>query len=247
MKKTQRCLNASYLTQTLNTDKETDLLSYVSTYLEQEIRTEANIRHMGDFTRFLEVAAGESGKQLNFTRLAQDIGISDTTIAGYFQILQDSLIVNRIDPITQSQTKRRLIKSPKFYFFDLGIRRACANEGKRLPQRILADLFEHYVGNELIHLSKLMHPAIKIKYWRDSAGPEVDFVIDITHQLIAIEVKWSTKPSLSDAKHLNKFLAEYPCKKAYIICQSPHRYAINEQIIVLPWQNIDQIFIEITS
>src|SRR5579862_4608659 len=146
--------------------REVDLLSYVATYLEQEIRAEAVVRNLGSFARFLQVAAGESGKQLNFTRLSQDIGVADTTIANYYQILEECLIVLRIDPITDGQTKRRLIKSPKYLFFDLGIRRACANEGNRLQQKIMAELFEHYVGNELIYQSQLNHPHVKIKYWR---------------------------------------------------------------------------------
>ncbi len=59
--------------------KETDLYSYVATYLEEEIRAEALVRNVGSFARFLEIAAGEAGHQSNFTRLSQDIGVTDTT------------------------------------------------------------------------------------------------------------------------------------------------------------------------
>jgi uncharacterized protein len=222
--------------------RETDLYSYVTTYLEEEIRAEAAVRNVGHFSRFLEVAAGESGKQLNFTRLSQDVGISDTTIANYYQILEDCLITTRIDPITLSQTKRRLIKSPKYLFFDLGVRRACANEGVQLPQKLMADLFEHYVGNELVAHGQLMSRQIKVKYWRDTAGPEIDFVLDAQHHYIPIEVKWSTNPSTSDTKHLKKFMQEYAdVKLAYIICRTPRRYKIADKIIALPWQEIGQM------
>ena len=224
-------------------DREADLHSYVTTYLEDEIRAEAVVRNIGDFTRFLEVAAGESGKQLNFKRLSQDIGVSDTTIASYYQILDDCLIASRIDPITHSQTKRRLIKSPRYLFFDLGARRLAANDGTRLPQSILGDLFEHYVGNELIHQSHLLSRKIKIRYWRDSAGPEVDFVLDIAHHYIPIEVKWTDKPDRSDAKHLEKFLAEYPeTKCGFVICRTPQRYKISEKVMALPWEEIHGLF-----
>lgn len=223
--------------------RELDLASYVTTYLEDEIRSEAVVRNVGSFSRFLEIAAGESGKQLNFTRMSQDIGVSDTTIASYYQILEDCLITSRIDPITRTQTKRRLIKSPKYLFFDLGIRRACANEGIRLPQKVLGDLFEHYVGNELLNHSRLSVSKIKIKYWRDSAGPEIDFVLDIAHRYIPIEVKWSDKPNMVDARHLIKFMEEYSeADKAYIICRTPQRYQISDRIIALPWQELGSIF-----
>lgn len=225
--------------------RETDLYSYVTTYLEEEVRAEALVRNLGSFARFLEIAAGEAGRQLNFTRLSQDIGISDTTVASYYQILEDCLITLRVDPITQSQTKRRLIKSPKYLFFDLGIRRACANEGIRLPQKMLGELFEHYIGCELIYQSQLVSPHIKIKYWRDTAGPEIDFVLDIAHQYIPIEVKWSDQPDITDAKHLLKFIDEYPeCKKGYIICRTPQRYKITQNILALPWQELKTVLLQ---
>ncbi len=229
-----------------NNLRETDLHSYVTTYLEEEVRAEALVRNVGQFSRFLEIAAGESGKQLNFTRLSQDIGVADTTIKNYFQILEDCLIAHRIDPITNSQTKRRLIKSPKYLFFDLGIRRTCANEGTKLPQRVLGDLFEHFVGNELINRSQLNVPAVKVKYWRDALGMEIDFVLDFLHQYIPIEVKWSDKPQAKDAKHLMKFINEYSqAKQGYIVCRTPHRYKITDNITALPWQEINLIFNEL--
>jgi predicted AAA+ superfamily ATPase len=226
-----------------NEAKEVDILSYVATYLEQEIRAEAVVRNIGSFARFLQVAAGEAGKQLNFTRLSHDIGVADTTIANYYQILEDCLIVLRIDPITNGQTKRRLIKSPKYLFFDLGIRRACANEGTGLQQRVMAELFEHYVGNELVYQSQLNHPHVKVKYWRDAAGPEIDYVLDASHQFTPIEVKWSDKPRLVDARHLIKFMQEHPtAKMSYIVCRTPQRYKLAANVTVIPWQEINEVF-----
>ena len=230
----------------IDTDKEAkniDLYSYVTTYLEQEIRAEAVVRNIGSFARFLQIAAGESGRQLSFTRLSQDIGVADTTIANYYQILEDCLITLRIDPITNSQTNRRLIKSPKYLFFDLGIRRACANESTGLQHRMRTELFEHYVGNELIYQSQLGFPHVKVKYWRDAAGPEIDYVLDAAHQYIPIEVKWSDKPGLPDARHLVRFMQEHPSvKMSYIVCRTPHRYKLAEKITVIPWQYIGDVF-----
>lgn len=231
------------VTEKNNDDRECDLQSYVSTYLEEEVRAEALVRNVGDFARFLEISAGESGRQINFTRLAQDTGISDTTISSYYQILEDCLIISRVDPITHSRTKRRLVKSPKYLFFDLGVRRACANEGVKLPHHFLGELFEHYVGNELIHQAHLFSRKMKVRYWRDNAGPEIDFVLEYEHRYIPIEVKWTDKPGRSDAKHLEKFMEEYPeAQKSYVVCRTPQRYAISENIIALPWAEIYTLF-----
>ena len=153
------------------------------------------------------------------------------------------MLTLRIDPVSDSYTKRRLVKSPKYLFFDLGVRRACANEGTGLPKKIMADLFEHYVGNELVYQSQLRSPQIKVRYWRDTAGPEIDYVLDVAHCFIPIEVKWTDTPDMNDARHLKKFMDEYPhTDLAYIVCQTPHRYKLNEQIMVLPWQDIHIIF-----
>ncbi|GAB4224238.1 MAG: ATP-binding protein [Gammaproteobacteria bacterium] len=226
--------------------KETDLYSYASTYVEEEIRAEALVRNVGNFARFLELAAAESGKQLNFSRLSQDIGIADTTIANYYQILHDCMITLRVDPLIKGQTRRRLIKSPKYLFFDLGIRRICANEGVRLPQSILGHLFEHFVGNELSYYSQLISPSIKLRYWRDSNGPEVDYVLDIAQTYIVVEVKWTERPTEKDAKNIVKFLSEYPnAKQAYIVCRSPHRYKVTDKVMAIPWQELQALVAEV--
>ncbi len=222
--------------------REVDLYSYVATYLEEEIRAEAAVRNIGSFSRFLEIAAGESGKQINFTSLSQDVGVSDTTVANYYQVLEDCLIVHRIDPISNSHTKRRLIKSPKFLFFDLGIRRACANEGRKLPYNIMGHLLEQYVGNALLWEMQFKLPQAKLKYWRDAAGPEVDYVLEIFHQYLPIEIKWSDKPNETDARNLKKFMEIYPeTRQAYIICRTPQRYNVLDKITVLPWQELGDI------
>ena len=226
-------------------NKETDLYSYVTTYLEDEIRAEAVVRHIGHFSQFLQLAAGESGKQINMTKLSQEIGVAATTINGYFKILVDCLIAHQIEPITDSISKRRLIKSSKYVFFDLGIRRSCANEGIKLPARLMGELFEQFVGLQLLAYSDLQNPAIKLRYWRDSAGPEIDYVLDIAQSYVPIEVKLSDSPTIHDARHLEKFMEEYSsAKQAYIICATPVAYTFgkNNNIKVLPWQELHTIF-----
>lgn len=226
-------------------NKELDLYSYVSTYLEDEIRTEAVVRNIGHFAKFLQIAAGESGKMCNITKLSQDIGVAATTIANYFQILVDCLIAYKLEPITETSTKRRLIKSAKYLFFDLGIRRACANEGTKLPARVLGELFEQFIGLQLLAYRELNNRMAKLNFWRDSAGPEIDYVLDIAQTYIPIEVKWSDHPTIKDARHLEKFLQEYSnAKIAYIICRTPNEYILgdNGNIRVIPWTSLHKIF-----
>jgi len=223
-------------------NKDTDLQSYVSTYLEEEIRAEALVRNIGIFSRFLELAACESGSLVNFRKLSQEIGVAHTTIASYYQILEDCLIIERIEPYLETKTRRILTKTPKHLFFDLGLRRMCANEGKQLPKEYLGHLFEQWVGLELIRNSRLSAKPYKVHFWRDKNGMEVDWLIKLENELIPIEVKWTDKPSLNDAKHLLVFKQEYPLvKNSYIICQVPRKIKLADHVYAIPWQEIGGI------
>ena len=224
-----------------NDNREIDLKSYVTTYLEEEIRAEALVRNIGNFSRFLELAASESGHIINFTKLSQDVGVAVTTIIDYYQILEDCMIILRIDPITHSASHRRLIKSPKYLFFDLGVRRACTNEGIQIAEKTLSHFFEQFIGIELTHQIRQL-PNTQLRYWRDSNGVEVDYVLEHSGKYIPIEVKWSDKPSVKDARHLQKFLSEYEnSDKGYIICRTPHAVELTENIIALPWQKLKNV------
>lgn len=223
-------------------DRETDLESYVTTYLEEEIRSEAAVRNLGDFARFLELAASESGGIINLRKLSQEIGVSHTTIGAYYQILEDCLIAERVEPLTQSKTRKKLTKSEKYLFFDLGVRRLAAHEGTRPPRETMGILFEQFVGLELLRAAHTKGGGTKIRFWRDPDGPEVDWVIDEDGTYAPLEVKWTKNPAASDIRHLEVFLSEYKSAKAgYIICQVPRKIKMSEKIFALPWQNIDEI------
>lgn len=225
-----------------SSQREIDLRSYVTIYLEEEVRAEAIVRNLAPFARFLEYAASESGKIVNFRKLSQEIGVSHTTIASYYQVLEDCLIVERLEPLIHTKTRRRLIQSQKYLFFDLGVRRLAAREGLELPREYLGVLFEQFVGLELLRCARLSNKNIQIKFWRDSAGPEVDFIIIEGNQYTPVEVKLGDTISQHDIRYLQMFLAEYESAKVgYVICQAPRKRKLTEKIIALPWQDIDTL------
>lgn len=228
--------------QSNSQDKEELLTSYVNIYLEEEIRAEAVVRNLASFSRFLTYAAVEAGKEINVNNLSEEIGVSRHTIGEYYQILLDCLVAERIEPITNTTSRRRLTKSPKYLFFDMGIRRVAAGEGLRLPQQYYGELFEQFVGIELLKLIRLYAPQAKLRYWHDHAGPEVDYVIEFNRQYLPIEVKWTSTPTKSHAKHLLKFLDEYDCvKPAYIVCQTPRAMEIAENVLAIGWDIMPEL------
>jgi len=226
-----------------NNEKEELLDSYITTYLEEEIRAEALVRNLGSFARFLELAAAESGYPVNLNKLSQEIGVTHNTIANYYEILDDCLVAERVEPISRSKSRRKLIKSQKYLLFDLGVRRLAAREGIRLPISYLGHLFEQFIGLELIRIARNEPKKTQIHYWRDPDGPEVDWVIDRQGEYIPIEVKWTDAPSQKDGRHLQTFLNEYEeAQKGYIICQTPKEMKIATNLYALPWQKLKDVF-----
>lgn len=226
-----------------NSDREIDLASYVESYLEEEVRAEALVRNIGQFSRFLEYAGLESGGIINFNALSQEIGVSHTTIASYFEILEDCLIAEKIDPITQSQTRKKLTKSSRYLIFDLGVRRLCARQSSQISLNQWGGLFEQYVGLELIRHARFSSRTARLRFWRDPGGPEVDWVLEKEGEFIPIEVKWTENPETKHIQSLKTFLREYPqSQKAYVVCRTPRRLALADQITAIPWQELAALF-----
>ncbi len=223
-------------------DQETDLRSYVETYIEDEIRAESVVRNLSKFSRFLELACSESGKIINFQKLSQEIGVAHTTIASYYQILEDCLLLERIEPISESKTRARLTRTQRFLIFDLGVRRVAAGEPATLSQSALGDLLEHWVGLELIRCARLAAELVKIRFWRDPSGPEVDWVIERNQHFTPIEVKYSKAPGKSDARHLETFLNEYPnSSNGYIVCRTERPFQISDRVTAIPWYELPEL------
>lgn len=223
-------------------DKEADLRSYVTTYLDEEVRAEALVRNLAFFARFLELAASESGKTVNFSKLSQEIGVAHTTIMSYYEILEDCLIVHRVEPWTQSKTRKKLTKAHKYLFFDSGVRRVAAEEPPALVPSRAGDLFEEWVGLHLLRLARYASPITRVHFWRDPDGPEVDWILHRGEELIPIEVKWTEGPSGRDTKHLGVFFKEYAAaKKGYVICRTPHPVQLSPSVLALPWQDLPRV------
>jgi uncharacterized protein len=224
-------------------DRDADLRTYVETYLEEEVRAEAVVRNVGAFARFLELAGLESGNQVSFRAISQDLGVSHTTVADYFQILVDCLVAERVDPIFESASRRKLIRSSRYLMFDLGVRRLCANEGTRLSRERMGQLFEQAIGLELIRRARLQREPTRVRFFRDPDGPEVDWVLDRAGAYVPIEVKWHEAPTSRDARHLEVFLAEYPtATRGLIVCRTPRALRISDRVRAIPWQDLGEAF-----
>ncbi len=220
-------------------DRSETLKSYVSLYIEQEIRAEALARNLGAFNRFLELAARESGSAPNLSKLAQESGVSMPAIKGYYAILEDTFLVERLEPYLKN-ARKRLMATPRHFFFDTGVRNAAA--GLPLTRDILAvesgRLFEHHIILETLRRIRSMDLPWKVHYWRTSHGAEVDMVVDTGDELVPIEIKYSTHVSRSDLSGLHQFMEDYRSKvrQGWLVCRIPKPRKLARQITAIPWQ-----------
>ena len=108
----------------------------------------------------------------------------------------------------------------------------------------MGELFEQYVGLELLRLLKFHIGRNSLSFWRDPDGPEVDWLIKSPNRLIPIEVKYKEKIDKSDCRHLEIFMKEYKdAKNAFVVCLADRPYKISDQILALPWQQLEKTLI----
>jgi hypothetical protein len=165
--------------------------SYVRTYVERDVRQIKNISDIILFQRLLYLCAGRIGQQLNLSSLANDAGLDYKTVQSWLGIMQASYILFLLPPYYKNFNKR-LVKSPKLYFYDTGL--ACFLLGITSPDLITnhaykGTLFENFIIAELLKNRFNRAERSNLYYFRDSAGNEVDVLIDKGEALEALEIK----------------------------------------------------------
>ena len=191
------------------------LSAYIDVYLKEEIKEEALVRNLSPFQRFLEVAAMTNGEIVNNNNIAQECGVSATTVNSYFDILEDTLIGYRIPAYTKV-VKRRVVQAPRFYYFDVGIANHLLHR-KELVRGTLdyGHAFEHLVMQELVAWLHYSHSEEKLSYWRTYTGIEVDAIIGDAR--VAIEIKSAEEVLPRHLKGLKVFGEEYPSSRRIIV------------------------------
>lgn len=193
-----------------------DLNAYAHLYLEEEIRAEAVTRNLPRFTRFLRMAALESGTSPNFSKVAQTLGVSHTTIADYYKILEDTLIVKNLPAF--GKNRDQVLRSPKYYFFDVGVRNAAAQLPleKGLLNLQMGLLFEHTL---ILQAQALATKNTNLSYYRTKQGQEVDLICETHNQCTAFEIKATKKPIQNDFYGLDYFCEKHHCDQSFLVCQ----------------------------
>ncbi len=223
-------------------DAQRTLKAYVETYLKEEIEQEAMLRNLGAFIRFLTLAGDENGNVINYSNIARETGVSYQTVKEYFKILEDTLVGFMLEPYSRS-TRKRLLKHPKFYFFDTGVQRALTKKMLSPLERKTSDygkVFEHFFIAEARRLASYREMDYRFSFYESSNHAEVDLIIETPqNRVFAVEIKSSENPDIANLKGLKSFQEVCPKATLYCACLSSRKRTLNN-IHILPWQEVFQ-------
>lgn len=171
-------------------DRRAVLESYVHLYVRQEIQAEALVRNLPGFVRFLPIAALFHAQVVNVSGLARDSGIARTTVEGYLEILEDTLLALRL-PAFEARLRVRERRHPKLFWVDPGLVRAAKRQLGPVAVEERGALFEGLVLHVLRAHAEEQELFEEIFYWApaQAALTEVDFLLRRGREFLAIEVK----------------------------------------------------------
>ncbi|MGE5598511.1 MAG: ATP-binding protein [Bacteroidota bacterium] len=195
--------------------------NYIQTYLERDVRLLKNVTDLDAFQRFLRLCAGRIGQILNLSSLGDDCGISHNTARAWLSVLEASYIVFLLRPHYRNFSKR-LIKTPKIYFYDPGL--ACSLLGIEDRQQLATHylrggLFESMVIADLIKHRFNQGRESNCWFWRDQSGHEVDCLLEAAGSSIPIEIKAgkTASPDFFAGLQYWRSLAGIPADRSYVI------------------------------
>jgi len=212
--------------------------SYLQTYIQRDVRTLKAIENLNTFTKFLSLCAGRIGQVLNLTSLSNDAGITVNTAKSWLSLLEASFVIYQLQPYHKNFSKR-LIKSPKLYFYDTGV----ASSLLRLvdPEMVsthylYGSLFENLVISEIVKHQYHQGSISSVYYWRESNGMEIDCIIELAdNELVALEIKGGQTFTKDYLKNLRNFAKDEENIKKYIVYAGEESNTINN-VQLLPWK-----------
>ena len=216
---------------------------YVQTYLQRDVRLLRNIINFSAFNRFVLLCANYAGQILNRDELAKHVGVDTKTILAWLGVLESSYIIYTLQPWYNNLNKR-VIKSPKIFFYDtsllcflLGINNVTALS----KHDRYGALFENWIVTEIKKNRTNTGVMGGMYYFRDSAGNEIDLVLEKNSETIGIEIKATKKPGSKDLQGI-KYWQKYQQNSKGILLHGGNRNEILDNFTsILPWYEVGKI------
>ncbi len=218
-------------------DKKESLKAYVRMYLKEEIKGEALVRNLPGFARFLPVAAVLHGQVINVAGAARNAEISRTTLSGYIEILEDTLLAFRLQAF-EAKMRIREKKHPKLYWIDPGIVRAVKNRFGELYPEETGALFEGWIATVLRAYRDYFNLFDEFYYWAPAAAKktEIDFLLQRENSFVAIEAKSSKKIHREHLKGMKAIADKEGLKRRIVVYMGDKtlKTADNIDILLVP-------------
>ncbi len=226
-------------------EKKETLTAYTQLYLKEEIQAEALVRNLAGFSRFLPIAALYHGQTVNVSNIAREAAVARTTVNGYLDILEETLLCFRLSAY-EAKMRVRERKHPKWYWCDPGLVRAMKHASGKITHEEKGPLFEGLVAQLLRAYRDYENAFDEMYYWAptSSAQLEVDFLLQQGREFVAIEVKsgntfleqWCRGlRAISDLKGLQRRIIVYP--RGPVLKTEDH-------IEVVPFEHFSQLLAE---
>jgi predicted AAA+ superfamily ATPase len=226
-------------------DPNTWYANYIRTYIERDVRLVKNINNLLAFERFLRLCAGRIGQLLNLNSLALEVGVDAKTINTWIGILEMTFVAFRLQPYHKNFNKR-LVKMPKLYFYDTGLAAALLsieNSQQLELNSYRGVLFENFVVLDLLKRRYNEAKASNLFFWRDSAGNELDILIDHSEQLIPVEVKSGQTVTPAFFKGLNYWQKITGSEGGYVIYTGNQLEKRSQGRTLLPYTDLPKILL----
>ncbi len=218
--------------------------NYIVTYVERDIRTIRNIEDIHVFKKFMRLCALRIGTLLNVTELATACGISIHTAKSWLSLLEASFILFLLQPYHNNLGKRA-IKSPKLYFYDVGLATALMNVDKETiiqRRQLYGALFENMIIVDSIKNIQAQGSRATLTFFRDTNQNEIDLIIESSGKMIPIEIKASETIQSKFFDTMSWFQKETGSQQLPILVYGGNQNQVRTSGKVLPWTDTDKIF-----
>lgn len=217
--------------------------NYIQTYIERDVRQIKNINDLLVFERFIRLLAGRTGQELNFSALANEVGLDTKTVQNWIGILESSFVIYLLKPHYNNFNKT-ITKRPKLYFYDTAL--VCSllgiSEWEQLSNYPLKGaIFETMVISNLKKMRSNKGLSDNLFYWRDKSGHEVDVIVDNAGTLLPIEIKSGKTFHPEFLKNLIYWRNLSKSEQAFVLFGGEQIQKRSDGTNVINWRTLEEI------
>ena len=212
---------------------------YVAAYIDRDVSEIVNVGNKDKFHRFMQLMASLTGQELNYERVASDVGVDGKTIKSWTSVLITGDIIHILQPYSDRSASKRVAKRPKMYFWDTGL--ACHLARVLDAESLMAGylkgpMTETFMVGEVLKSYRNNRMDPPCYYYRDRGGAEVDLVIVREGAVSLVECKSGSEFGWDDIKALDRGIpSQYPVGSRIVLCLAERVYPVNDRVYAVPF------------